>query len=127
MTSAVLQKLFGWAKAAGGDLRTAPLQHFFQAPLRPITFPRQGRKPIWAATGYDPENLVGIPERFLGNGNQDHAGMYREYALTQLRMALPEAATLPDRALQILELVDASLTPAARRRMLLEGAIVMRK
>lgn len=347
MASAVLQKLFGWAKAAGGELRAAPLQHFFQAPLRPITFPRQGRKPMWAATGYDPENLVGISERFLGNadiytavythsdnildllrrafalnkipvdeirtvldfgsgpgtntvyplhiidpslrivatdislnllatlshlldqhpqrdlvdivawdcmsggirpgtfdlvtgasllhhlmdprdalrtaaealrpgghaifvdpfdgagvirgmfqsilnadmgrndrlsdasrttmealsldyearlagsepehftyledkwifapeqivawgreagfgsvivrGNQDHAGMYRDYALMQLRMALPEAAALPDWALQILESVDASLTPAVRRRMLLEGTIVMRK
>jgi SAM-dependent methyltransferase len=60
-------------------------------------------------------------------GNQDHAGMYRDYALMQLRMALPEAAALPDWALQILESVDASLTPAVRRRMLLEGTIVMRK
>ena len=345
--ASVLKKLVTWARTAGGDLRAAPLQHFFAAPLRPITFPGLGDAPMWAATGYDPENLVGISERFLGKadiytatythsenildllrraialngvqvdqvrtvldfgsgpgtntvfplhvidpslrivatdislnllatlsrlldqhphrdlvdivawdcmsggirpatfdlvtgasllhhlmdprdalraaaqalrpggcavffdpfdgagvirgmfqailnadvgrndrlsdaakgtmellsrdyearlagsepehfkyledkwifapeqivawgreagfsevivrGNQDHPGMYRDYALMQLRMALPEAAELPDWAVQIMESVDASLTPAVRRRMLLEGTIVMRR
>jgi len=345
--ASVLGKLVSWAKVVGGDLRAAPLQHFFTSPLRPITFPGQGDKPLWAASGYDPENLVGISERFLANadiytatythsenildllrraialnriptgeirtvldfgsgpgtntvfplhiidpalrivatdislnllatlshlldqhpqrdlvdvvawdcmsggirpgtfdlvtgasllhhlmdprdalrtaaqalrpgghaiffdpfdgagvirgmfqamlnadvgrndrlsdaargtmeilsrdyearlagsepehfryledkwifapeqivawgreagfsevivrGNQDHPGMYRDYALMQLNMALPEAAALPDWALQIMDSVDASLTPAVRRRMLLEGTIVMRR
>lgn len=46
-----------------------PVQHFFTRPLRPITFPGQGEKPMWAAEGYDPENLVGISERFLENAD----------------------------------------------------------
>lgn len=60
-------------------------------------------------------------------GNQDHPGMYREYALMQLRIASPEAAAVPDWALEIMDAFDASLTPAVRKRMLLEGTIVMRK
>jgi SAM-dependent methyltransferase len=49
----------------GASRRVRPVQHFFAHPLRPIEFPGMGEKPMWAAHGYDPENLVGISERFL--------------------------------------------------------------
>jgi SAM-dependent methyltransferase len=46
-----------------------PVQHYFTRPLRPVSFPGQGEKPMWAAAGYDPENLVGISERFLSKAD----------------------------------------------------------
>lgn len=49
----------------GANRRSRPVQHFFAHPLRPIEFPGMGEKPMWAAHGYDPDNLVGISERFL--------------------------------------------------------------
>jgi SAM-dependent methyltransferase len=61
-------------------------------------------------------------------GNQDHDHMYRDYVLMQLRLAGGvETAALPDWAIQILDAFDASMTPAARRRMILEGTIMMRR
>jgi SAM-dependent methyltransferase len=46
-----------------------PVQRFFQRPVRPFSFPGQGETPLWAADGYDPDNLVGISERFLENAD----------------------------------------------------------
>jgi SAM-dependent methyltransferase len=61
-------------------------------------------------------------------GNQDHAGMYGEYVKTQLRMAGgPAAAELPEWAHAAMAGFDRSLTRDARRRMMLEATIVMRK
>lgn len=61
-------------------------------------------------------------------GNHTYERMYRDYVLTQLRIAAgPEAALLPAWALRSLDAFDASMTPAARKRMMLEATIVMTK
>lgn len=67
-------------------------------------------------------------ESVVVRGNQDHAGMYGQYVRTQLRIAGGDAAAaLPQWASDLLDAFDASMTPAARKRMILEGTIVMRK
>lgn len=66
-------------------------QRYFVDPLRPIEFPGQGETPLWAATGYDPENLVGISERFLGNADIYTATYtHSENILELLRRAVVE-------------------------------------
>ena len=61
-------------------------------------------------------------------GNQDHAGMYDDYVRTQLRLSgFPGAETLPDWATQVLQVFGDSMTQVARRRMAIEGTIVLRK
>ncbi|MDB5423371.1 MAG: hypothetical protein JWQ29_787 [Phenylobacterium sp.] len=47
----------------------APVQDFFQEPLRPAGFERQGAHPVWAARSYDRDHLVGISERFLSKAD----------------------------------------------------------
>jgi SAM-dependent methyltransferase len=75
------------------------------------------------------ENATAIGFRLAKvRGNQDHLGMYGEYVRTQLRICGGEpAADLPQWANGILDAFDGSLTPAARRRMILEGTIVLQK
>jgi SAM-dependent methyltransferase len=61
-------------------------------------------------------------------GTHDDPHMYRNYVMTQIRMASgPHAAELPVWAVDVLDGFDASLTTAVRNRMILEGIIVMRK
>jgi SAM-dependent methyltransferase len=61
-------------------------------------------------------------------GTHDDPHMYRNYVMTQIRMASgPDAAKLPAWAVDVLDGFDASLTAAVRNRMILEGIIVMRK
>lgn len=71
--SSVLRKVLNpatWGRRPEPALQyPLPVQHYFTGPLRPITFPGQGEKPMWAAEGYDPENLVGISERFLSKAD----------------------------------------------------------